>query len=94
MGYGRLDCAVNNAAAYSGAFHSRPISPNKNSMKPWRIPRRGRKPWENFKSMVALGRIGKPDGAAQAIVWLCSDAASYVTGHAVIVDGGLSARFR
>lgn len=44
--------------------------------------------------MVALGRIGKPDEAAQAIVRLCSDAASYVTGHAVIVDGGLSARFR
>lgn len=36
--------------------------------------------------MVALGTIGKPDEAAQAIVWLCSDAASYVTGHAVIVD--------
>jgi NAD(P)-dependent dehydrogenase (short-subunit alcohol dehydrogenase family) len=49
---------------------------------------------EGFKAMVAAGRIGNPSEAAQAIVWLCSEAASYVTGHSMIVDGGLSARFR
>jgi NAD(P)-dependent dehydrogenase (short-subunit alcohol dehydrogenase family) len=49
---------------------------------------------EGFKAMVAAGRIGNPAEAAEAIVWMCSDAASYVTGHSMIVDGGLTARFR
>jgi NAD(P)-dependent dehydrogenase (short-subunit alcohol dehydrogenase family) len=49
---------------------------------------------EGFKAMVAAGRIGYPEEAAEAIVWMCSDAASYVTGHSMIVDGGLAARFR
>lgn len=40
---------------------------------------------------VPLGRIGSPEEAAAAAVWLCSDAASYVTGHSLIVDGGLTA---
>jgi NAD(P)-dependent dehydrogenase (short-subunit alcohol dehydrogenase family) len=49
---------------------------------------------EGFKAMIAPGRIGNPEEAAEAIVWMCSDAASYVTGHSMIVDGGLTARFR
>ncbi len=49
---------------------------------------------ESYKGMIAAGRIGRPEEAAEAIVWLCSDAASYVTGHSMIVDGGLSAPFR
>jgi NAD(P)-dependent dehydrogenase (short-subunit alcohol dehydrogenase family) len=44
--------------------------------------------------MVPAGRIGSPLEAAEAIVWLCSDAASYVTGHSMIVDGGLTAMWR
>jgi NAD(P)-dependent dehydrogenase (short-subunit alcohol dehydrogenase family) len=47
-----------------------------------------------YKAMIASARIGDPREAAEAIVWLCSDAASYVTGHSMIVDGGLTARFR
>ncbi len=43
---------------------------------------------------IASGRIGRPEEAAEAAVWLCSDAASYVTGHSLIVDGGLSAALR
>ena len=36
----------------------------------------------------ALGRFGQPDEVAEAIAWLCSDAASYVTGIAMPVDAG------
>jgi NAD(P)-dependent dehydrogenase (short-subunit alcohol dehydrogenase family) len=35
-----------------------------------------------------LGRLGTPEEVAQAVVWLCSDAASFVTGHVLSVDGG------
>jgi len=38
------------------------------------------------------GRLGSPEEVAGAIVWLCSDAASYVNGHALAVDGGFVAR--
>lgn len=39
-----------------------------------------------------LGRLGQPDELAQAVVWLCSDAASFVTGIAMPVDAGLTAQ--
>lgn len=38
------------------------------------------------------GRFGTPEEVAETAVWLCSDAASYVTGHAMAVDGGSFAR--
>ncbi len=41
---------------------------------------------------IPLGRIGQPEEVASAVIWLCSDAASYVTGHLMIVDGGLVAQ--
>jgi len=39
-----------------------------------------------------VGRIGTPEEVAEAVVWLCSDAASFVTGHAMTVDGGYVAQ--
>jgi NAD(P)-dependent dehydrogenase (short-subunit alcohol dehydrogenase family) len=47
-----------------------------------------------YASFTAMGRIGRPEEAAEAAVWLCSDAASYVTGHSLIVDGGMTAPMR
>ncbi|HZJ28289.1 MAG TPA: glucose 1-dehydrogenase [Acidimicrobiia bacterium] len=40
---------------------------------------------------VPLGRLGRPDEIAAAVVWLCSDAASFVNGHALAADGGATA---
>ncbi len=37
-----------------------------------------------------IGRLGRPEEIAQAVVWLCLDAASFVTGHAMLVDGGMT----
>ncbi|MEQ1888657.1 MAG: SDR family oxidoreductase [Alphaproteobacteria bacterium] len=39
-----------------------------------------------------IGRMGKPSEIGEAAVWLCSDHASFVTGHAMAVDGGLVAQ--
>jgi NAD(P)-dependent dehydrogenase (short-subunit alcohol dehydrogenase family) len=49
---------------------------------------------KGYEEMVPQGRIGQPKEAAEAVLWLCSDAASYVTGHSMIVDGGWTAAFR
>ena len=38
------------------------------------------------------GRLGTPEEIAEAVVWLCSDRASFVTGHSMLVDGGALAR--
>jgi NAD(P)-dependent dehydrogenase (short-subunit alcohol dehydrogenase family) len=39
-----------------------------------------------------VGRWGEPEEVAAAVVWLCSDAASFVTGVAMPIDGGWTAR--
>jgi NAD(P)-dependent dehydrogenase (short-subunit alcohol dehydrogenase family) len=44
---------------------------------------------EYIKRMAPLGRLGDPDELAATLIWLVSDAASYVTGITVPVDGGL-----
>jgi NAD(P)-dependent dehydrogenase (short-subunit alcohol dehydrogenase family) len=42
------------------------------------------------KIVMPIGRLGTPEEVAEAVIWLCSDAASYVTGHLMIVDGALT----
>ena len=42
-----------------------------------------------MNTKVPMGRIGEPEEVAAAAIWLCSDEASYITGHALPVDGGL-----
>ena len=45
-----------------------------------------------MKSRQPIGRMGLPGEVAEAIVWLASDAASFITGHPLSIDGGLVAQ--
>ena len=42
-----------------------------------------------FTAMHPMGRVGRPEEVASTVLWLCSEDASFVTGHAHPVDGGL-----
>jgi NAD(P)-dependent dehydrogenase (short-subunit alcohol dehydrogenase family) len=44
-----------------------------------------------IEGMTPIGRMGRAEEVAEAVVWLCSDAASFVTGHPLLVDGGATA---
>ena len=45
-----------------------------------------------FAAVEPVGRMGSAVEVAEAVVWLCSEAASFVTGHAMAVDGAYVAR--
>jgi NAD(P)-dependent dehydrogenase (short-subunit alcohol dehydrogenase family) len=39
-----------------------------------------------------MARMGSPDEIGEGVIWLLSDAASFVTGHSMVIDGGWVAR--
>jgi len=45
----------------------------------------------DYEAFVPMRRYGTPDEIAQSVLWLCSDAASYITGAALAADGGILA---
>ncbi|MCS7238554.1 MAG: 3-oxoacyl-[acyl-carrier-protein] reductase [Thermoguttaceae bacterium] len=46
---------------------------------------------EEIKQRTPLGRLGDPQDVADAVLFLCSEAAGFITGHVLVVDGGLTA---
>jgi len=47
---------------------------------------------DDLNAMHPIGRIGEVDEVANAVLWLCSDKASFVTGTTLAVDGGFTAQ--
>jgi NAD(P)-dependent dehydrogenase (short-subunit alcohol dehydrogenase family) len=50
-------------------------------------------PWvkrvtKGLNELQPMGRIAQPEEIAQAVLWLCSDNSSFMTGHALVLDGG------
>ncbi|HEX3035603.1 MAG TPA: SDR family oxidoreductase [Thermodesulfobacteriota bacterium] len=47
---------------------------------------------QQFASMHPIGRMGKPEEIADAVIYLCSDRASFITGQSLTVDGGFTSQ--
>jgi NAD(P)-dependent dehydrogenase (short-subunit alcohol dehydrogenase family) len=43
---------------------------------------------ERVIAQEPVGRMGKPEEIAEAVLWLCSNPAAFVVGHALVIDGG------
>jgi NAD(P)-dependent dehydrogenase (short-subunit alcohol dehydrogenase family) len=81
-----LECAVHGTRvnAVCPAVIDTPMGADLLGTHPERIAR--------ITGLHPLGRLGTPEDVAEAVVWLCSDAAAFVTGHALTVDGGYTAQ--
>jgi NAD(P)-dependent dehydrogenase (short-subunit alcohol dehydrogenase family) len=47
---------------------------------------------QRFMEMIPMKRVATPEDMAEAVIWLCSDKASFITGHAMPVDGGFASQ--
>lgn len=57
-----------------------------------RVTKEDNEALKSFESMHPVGRLGEPKEVAEAIYWLCSDKASFITGAAFPIDGGFTSR--
>ncbi len=79
--YGRRGIRINTVCP--GIIHT--------AMMERALARRGpNEPKRDLGEASLMGRVGQPQEIAEAVLWLLSDAASYVTGHQLTVDGGLT----
>jgi NAD(P)-dependent dehydrogenase (short-subunit alcohol dehydrogenase family) len=89
--YGRAGIRVNALAA--GAFDTAMLDSATRELA-GDDPERLRALRSQQETFIPLGRLGRPEEAAEVVLWLCSDAASYVTGHSMIADGGTASILR
>lgn len=47
--------------------------------------------WESLAADHPIGRIGEPEEVAEAVLWLCTSESAFVTGHLLVLDGGMMA---
>jgi len=47
---------------------------------------------DDLVKQTPMKRLGQPEEVAEAVVWLCSDTASFITGHSLVIDGGYMAQ--
>jgi NAD(P)-dependent dehydrogenase (short-subunit alcohol dehydrogenase family) len=47
---------------------------------------------KQYEQLEPMGRLGNPEEVAEAVIWLCSDQSSFITGHSMMVDGGWTAK--
>ena len=47
---------------------------------------------KQYEELEPMGRLGNPEEVAEAVIWLCSDQSSFITGHSMMVDGGWTAK--
>jgi NAD(P)-dependent dehydrogenase (short-subunit alcohol dehydrogenase family) len=45
---------------------------------------------ERTLNVIPMHRMAEPEEVAEAVIWLCSDASSFVTGHVMLIDGGMT----
>lgn len=92
--YGAGKAAIIQFTRYA-ACHLAPRNIRVNSVSPGAFPnkevQKNKKFISNLKRKIPLGRIGAPEDLKGAIVFLASDASSYVTGSNIVIDGGWTA---
>jgi len=80
--FGRIDAAFNNAGVMA---HIAPIADSTRD-----VVNGNEQAYDNIAKNVPIKRAGRPEEIASAVLWLCSEGASYVVGHALTVDGGMT----
>ena len=84
-------------AALEGAPHNIRVNtimpgPTRTPCSSTTSPRRARRRRTTWRTTCRCGRLGDAEDMAEAVVWLCSDAAKFVTGQCMPIDGGITAR--
>jgi NAD(P)-dependent dehydrogenase (short-subunit alcohol dehydrogenase family) len=77
------------AATYTAALENADKNIRVNCVCPGAI----QTPWvkrvtKGLNDLHPMHRIGQPEEVANAVVWLCSDESSFITGHSLVIDGG------
>lgn len=89
--YARRGIRINVLVA--GAFRT-PMLENSLERASGGKPEAKRQAEGRYLNYIPSGRIAGPEEAAEAVLWMCSPHASYLTGHSLILDGGMTSMFR